>query len=97
MNSVLIFCIVLILGCSLQDGPVAADCLDGKQICVLFFWPVGQGDVAAAVGQINQLYTALKQSPQANEIEVVFVDSSEGGNQASFDQVLLAPRPQIAQ
>ena len=66
---------------------MAADCLDGKQICLLFFWPVGQGDVAAAVGQINQLYTALKQSPQANEIEVVFVDSSEGGNQAAFDQV----------
>merc|ERR1711865_613519 len=68
-----------------KDGPVAGDCLENKQIVVLFFGSDGP-QLAGAVQQITQLYTTLKQSPQADEFEIVYVHSEAGGNQASFDQ-----------
>ena len=67
-----------------QDGPVADDCLEGRQIVVMFFASNG-AETAGAVTQISTLYNAIQQTPQKDEFEIVFV--SNDADQASFDQV----------
>merc|ERR1711865_37097 len=75
-----------------KDGPVADDCLEGRQIVVMFFASNG-AETAGAVTQISTLYNAIQQTPQKDEFEIVFV--SNDADQASFDQAF-ANQPWIA-